>query len=208
MRKRTVILLAILLITLMGVLSSVFLVARFNYSTKHTMVYEPSQSEELLVAHDFGLILSPDIRITKLFFCQNREDENSLRSIRIEGVSDVYSFLTNNVNLVSEVTKEEDYILIDGEPVNFVETVVDYEQTGQYNGSRVAVQIKGRYEPDGTRDFESTCIISFFVDENGDLLFVECGYKYVPYGSSYSNIKDEHFWDDFSLSWILKKRNT
>ena len=127
MKKKRIIIVGIvflvLLIVVFLITSSVTL---FEYQKEHIMIYPPTDEEQVELAHDMGLILSSDVHIDAAMLCRAREDVNSGYSVRVTGVDDAYVFLSENINIIDSIRKEDETLYINENPISFDNEVVKY----------------------------------------------------------------------------------
>ncbi|MCR5617624.1 MAG: hypothetical protein K6F83_04990 [Clostridiales bacterium] len=164
MKKKRIIIVGIVFLVLLIV---VFLITSsvtfFKYQKEHIMIYPPTDEEQVELAHDMGLILSSDVHIDAAMLCRAREDVDSGYSVRVTGVDDAYVFLSENINIIDSIRKEDETLYINENPISFDNEVVSYEGYKTYRGFETTVNVTGKKEPNGTREFEYPCKLTFFL---------------------------------------------
>lgn len=190
-----------LLVTIVA-LNIIHAIPAIKYMNDHTMIYTPSKSEEELLAEEFGITLSEDVHITAAMMNVNEQVKNRSEryAIRITGADSILSFLTTNVVAAGEVTYHDQTVFVDNTPLDIHERVTNYEGTETCDGCSIFIGIMGGHSAkDNNNPYQMHVKLTFFF-LNGELSYIECCSKWIPFGaSSYDLIYEKYYWKDFSL---------
>lgn len=176
----------------------VFIFTVNDYKHKHVMVYKPTDEEELLIAEEFGINLE-GIEISDALLSYANPDREYEYAIRITGAEDLYTFLTQNIDVDGVVSIEEDVVSVDGVPICVNNEVFNYEGDEAFVGASIPLRIWGGHSVrDNGNPFRYTLSFTFFYSD-GELAFIECASGVgAPFDDRfYNSLIHDEYWKDY-----------